>query len=596
MKKIIIVVVLLCAGLTAYAQTRPRLGILPFTGGSGRDGDTIATLFSVSRELMNVFRIVPRTSSVEAVMREQEFQRSGITDSDTIAELGRQMNADYVVSGHIARLGNANLLLISIVDVNTMRQVTGDYREYQTIEGIPALLPVMAQNIIASIQDVNAASADTLAVLPLLINDPAIRQDEAELLAQILATEIANSRRFAVFPRTRVIETAMAEVDIQRSGMTDRESMAAIGKATNARYVLAGSISNLGRMNLFNIAILEIESAEQIAASYKQYRNLEDGIEIMGELSYEVTGVPAGRFLENVQIAEAEQQRLEAEQQRTAAERQRLEAQRQQEEAARQAERQRLEAQRQQEEAARQAEQERQAAERRRAEQQASWNRAFHNYLWRDGKSFAGIGGNLGISIGAGSLFFANVAVDIPIFSHLFIEGGIDFGLAGSPKKEITRKDDTSRSGYQSWDVAGYRSLYPYARVNVFLPVIIEDPHVSFYAGLGIGSMTETYEIEGETESYTPPYYDGYYYHSGRYETSTETAEEKYRLSGIDIVLGGFVGSEHHLFRYGLTFNFLTPKDKDRYPYFDSYSDYIFDKKKNLFAFQATLGYTYRFN
>jgi TolB-like protein len=548
MKKIIIVVVLLCAGLTVYAQTRPRLGILPFTGGSGRDGDTIATLFSVSRELMDVFRIVPRTSSVEAVMREQEFQRRGITDSDTIAELGRQMNADYVVSGHIARLGNANLLLISIVDVNTMRQVTGDYREYQTIEGIPALLPVMAQNIISSIQDVNAAAADTLAVLPLLINDPAVQQDEAELLAQILATEIANSRRFAVFPRTRVIETAMAEVDIQRrSGMTDRESMAAIGKATNARYVLAGSISNLGRMNLFNIAILEIESAEQIAASYKQYRNLEDGIEIMGELSYEVTGVPAGRFLENVQIAEAEQQRLEVEQQRAAAERQRLEVQRQQEEAAQQ------------------AEQERRDAERRRTEQKASWNRAFHNYLWRDGKSFAGIGGNIGISTG-GSFFFVNANVAIPIIPHLFIEGGIDYGLTAPFEKKVNDGSITS-----------YSSLYPYARVNVFLPIF--DDWASLYAGMGIGSLTETYELKKETYSWG-------------YGTTTETTEGKYRSSGFDIVLGGFVGSEHHLFRYGLTFSFLTQKDKDNYPYLD----YEAAQRGKLFAFRATLGYTYRFN
>jgi TolB-like protein len=551
MKKTILVVVLLCAGLTAYAQTRPRLGILPFTGGSGQDGDTIATLFSTSRDLMNVFRIVPRTSNVEIVMREQEFQRSGITDSDTIAELGRQMNADYVVSGHIARLGNANLLLISIVDVNTMRQVTGDYRQYQTIEGIPDLLPTMAQNIISSIQDMNAASADTLAVLPLLINNPEVRQDEAELLAQILATEIANSHRYAVFPRTRTIETAMAEQNIQRSGMTNREGMAAIGKATNARYVLSGSISKLGSRNLFNIAILEIESTEQIAGDYRVYENLEDGIEIMGELSYEVTGVLAGRYRENVQIAEAEQQRAAVEQER-------------------------LEALRQQAEATRQAEQERREAERRQAEQKASWNRAFHNYLWGDGKSLAGISGNLGGSFGK-PFVFVNVAVDIPIIPHLFIEGGIDFGFVGPSSDPI---------GYDK--TTGYSSVYPYARVNVFLPVREYPRYLSFYAGLGIGGMTETYDIERNT--YSNSYYDSQGYHDGKWERTT--GEEKYRSSGFDIVLGGFVGSEHHLFRYGFAFNILTQKDKNNYPYLD----YEAAQRGKLFALRATLGYTYRFN
>jgi TolB-like protein len=541
MKRLIMAVVLLCAGLTVYAQTKPRLGILPFTGGSGRDGDTIASLFSVSRELMDVFRIVPRTSSVEAVMREQEFQRSGITDSDTIADLGRQMNADYVVSGHIARLRNTNLLLISIVDVNTMRQITGDYREYQTIEGIPALLPMMAQNIISSIQDESTASAATLAVLPLLINDPEVQQDEAELLAQILATEIANSHNYAVFPRTRTIETALAEQDIQRSGMTDRESMAAIGKATNARYVLAGSISNLGSRNLFNIAILEIESTEQIAASYRFYQNLEDGIEIMGELSYELTGVLAGRYREQVQSAEAEQQQREAEQQRAA------------------------------------AKQERQAAKQQRADRKASWGRGFHNYLWGNGKSFAGISGNIGISASSGPLFFVNASIAIPIIPYLFVEGGIDYGFTGPFEKEVRIKDGTSYLGYQSWNITGYSSLYPYGRINVFLPIF--DAEWSFYAGVGFGVMTETYELERKEAS------------SWSYMKKTIiTTEKKYRLPGFDIALGMFAGSEHHLFRIGLEFGFLTPEDKDQYPYPQNS-----DATKTVFTFRSILGYIYRF-
>jgi TolB-like protein len=546
MKKMIVALVLLCAGLAVSAQERPRLGILPFTGGSGTDGDTIARLFSGSPDLMGAFRIVQRTSSVEAVMREQAFQRSGITDSDTIADLGKQMNADYVVSGHIARLGNANLLLISIVDVNTMRQITGDYREYQNIEDIPARLPEMARNIISSIQDQGAASSDTLAVLPLVISDPAVQQDEAELLAQILATEIANSQKYAVFPRTRTIETVMAEQDIQRSGMTDRESMAAIGQATNARYVLAGSINKLGNMNLFSILILEIESAEQVAAAYKEYRNLEDGIVIMGELSYGLTGVVAGRYRENVELAEAERQRQEAEQQRAEAERQRLEAEREQ------------------------------------ALQKERLSTGFHNYLWGDGKSLAGLSGSLGASIGPPEIF-ANVNVTVPVIRHLFIEGGLDFGWAG-----YLGDPTLSIPGYYRVDINGYSSVYAYARLNLFLPWPYKEG--GFYAGLGFGGMTETYDLTGTV--YTPGSYGnyppyGWSYQPAKYED--EKIEGEYKSSGFDIVAGYLVGSEHHLFRHGVTVNFLTPKDKATYPYYDK------SENGNLFAVRMTLGYTYRF-
>ncbi|MDR0669370.1 MAG: hypothetical protein LBF95_04740 [Treponema sp.] len=562
MKKIIMAVVLLCAGLTAYAQTRPRLGILPFTGGSGRDGDTIANLFSGSQDLMNAFRIVPRTSSVESIMQEHAFQRSsGLTDSDTIADLGRQMNADYVVSGHIARLGTANLLLISIVDVNTMRQITGDYREYQNIEEIPALLPLMARNIISSVQDESAAPAATLAVLPLLINDPAVQQEEAELLAQILATEIANSGRYAVFPRTRTIESVMAETEFQNSGMTDRDSMAAIGKATNARYVLSGQITTLGRMNLFNIGILDIESAEQIAASSKQYQNLEDGIEIMGELSYGVTGVLAGRYRESQQAAEAERQRAEAERQRIETERRQAETERQRIEAERQAEQRRVEAERQ--------------AERQRDQQRERFSSGFHNYLWNDGKNLTGLSGNFGISLGGAhtGALFVNISAAVPVIAHIFVELGADFGFTNGEEFFIysgTNKYYYSNSLlFNDVEASKYSSVYPYARINGFIPM---DTIGGFYGGLGLGRAAEVYTFSGTQ--------------------GAPGGEKKYRSSAFDIVLGGLVGSEHHLFRPGFTFKFMTPEKPDSYPYKDGDMDEL---PKTLFVFQFTLGYTYRF-
>jgi hypothetical protein len=55
-KNVIIMLAALVAAGAAFGQEAPgqgvpRLGILPFTGGLGRDGDTIATLFANSREL-----------------------------------------------------------------------------------------------------------------------------------------------------------------------------------------------------------------------------------------------------------------------------------------------------------------------------------------------------------------------------------------------------------------------------------------------------------------------------------------------------------------------------------------------------------------
>ena len=42
---------------TLHAQAKPRLAILPFTGGAGSDGETIAELFSFEPEIGIVKRM-----------------------------------------------------------------------------------------------------------------------------------------------------------------------------------------------------------------------------------------------------------------------------------------------------------------------------------------------------------------------------------------------------------------------------------------------------------------------------------------------------------------------------------------------------------
>ena len=290
-RKIVILIILIMAILSPLsAQNRPRLAILPFTGGVGNDGETIAMLIGNQAELRNAFTTVPRTGNVEAVMREQRFQRSGLTDSDTIAQLGRQMNAEYVVSGHIQQLGTRRLVLISIVHVESLQQIAGDYKEYTDISEIRAYLPDMVRKIVAaSRQDTSRLSR--LAIAPFHIMSGGVNERDAEVLAHIMAVEIANSGRYAVLPRTSTIESAMREHSIQRSGITDPASIRRIGQATNAAFVLAGTITSLGSMNLFLAQIINVETGEQVEGGDEEYRNITDGLNKMQVLSRTLTGI-----------------------------------------------------------------------------------------------------------------------------------------------------------------------------------------------------------------------------------------------------------------------------------------------------------------
>jgi TolB-like protein len=310
------VVLLAAFSITALsAQTKPRLAILPFTGGTGEDGETIAQLFSYERELSAVFTIVPRTSSLEAIMKEQQFQRfSGLTDSDTIARLGRQYNADYVVAGHIRTLGARKLALITIIHVESLRQIAGDYQEYTGIEELPPMIPGMAKRIVAASRT-SGTSLPQLAALPFAV--PAgVEPGDAETLAQLLAVEIANSGKYAVLPRTTTIQAVMAEHRIQRSGLTDPDTIKVIGEALNARYVLAGSVRSLGQTNLFTAEIINIETGSQLTGYAVNYRAVDDGLKLMAELSSKLTGIISPRALDNAKAVK-DRQRAEERQRRT---------------------------------------------------------------------------------------------------------------------------------------------------------------------------------------------------------------------------------------------------------------------------------------
>jgi len=282
---------------------KPSLAILPFTGGGGSDGDTIGMLLGNQEGLKKVFSVVPRTSNINAIMKEQQYQRSGLTDSDTIAKLGKQLNADYVVAGHIQSLGKSKLVLITIIHVESFQQIAGDYIEYKDISEMHAALPGMAKRLADSSQR-KTKDLPKLAVVPFTITKQGVNIRDAEVLAQLLATEIANSGVYAVLPRTSSIEQVMKEQKIQREGLTDKDSIKAIGTATNAKYVLAGSITSLGSMNMFFAQILNVEKGTQRKGTEVEYKDISDGLTKMADLSYKLTGVESDSAMRDVRKLE----------------------------------------------------------------------------------------------------------------------------------------------------------------------------------------------------------------------------------------------------------------------------------------------------
>jgi len=287
-KKLFVVLIFLGCVIAAFTQSKPRLGILPFTGGADGDGETIATLFSFQGDIQSAFTVVPRTSAVNALVTEQNFQMAGFTDSDTIARIGRLLNADFVVSGHIRRLGDSNLIIATIIDVETFEQMVGDYRQYRTIEEVRGLLPEIAKKMITATYR-NSSKLPKLAIAPFNIANKGVNVQDAEVLAQILAVEITNTSKYAVLPRTATMQAALTELNYQMKGYTAEEGAKALGRAINAEYVLSAEVRSLGSMNMFTAQILHVEDGSQLAGDMRDYQVVDDGIKLMAELAILLT-------------------------------------------------------------------------------------------------------------------------------------------------------------------------------------------------------------------------------------------------------------------------------------------------------------------
>ncbi|GHT82789.1 hypothetical protein FACS1894137_02370 [Spirochaetia bacterium] len=287
---------------TAYAQTKPRLAVLPLTGDNTGDAETIAELFSFEPVISQNFEILSRTRIVNAINAEQRFQRDGLTDTNTVQELGKRLNAEYVLSGSITSLATRKLLLISIIHVERLQQIAGAYREYNEIEEVDRYLPDMAKEITAAARK-DTSSLRKLSVIPIEDVPGNVDRHDAEVLTQILTMEIVKSGKFAVFPRTSSLKQVMEEHSNQRDGNTDVSTAKTIGIGENPEYVLSVKVGNIGAKNMFMAAILHVVDGSQGENGRVDYNTIADGIKLMKELAVKLT------ITDEERTAQAEAQR-----------------------------------------------------------------------------------------------------------------------------------------------------------------------------------------------------------------------------------------------------------------------------------------------
>ncbi|MDR1218294.1 MAG: formylglycine-generating enzyme family protein [Treponema sp.] len=295
MKKSVAFVLMMVAALgvagAAYGQKKESLAVLPFTGVQTSDGETIARAFArapVWRDAFNGVMSITRATQ-EFIQFEQRFQRmSGLTDADTIFELGKQLNASHVMTGYTTKFGNRNLALVSILDVESLQLIAGEYRVYTKIEEVADMIPDMARNMARAVGR-DTSKLPGLSVPP-FSRENGINESDAQTLAQILAIGLANGNKYAVLPRTDSLEKVREEHSRQRSGQTDQERVKRLGVGRNAEYVLVSSVGTWGSLLSFDADVHNIESMILREGFAERYKDFSEGLELIPRLAARLNG------------------------------------------------------------------------------------------------------------------------------------------------------------------------------------------------------------------------------------------------------------------------------------------------------------------
>jgi hypothetical protein len=280
----------------AYAQNGGKLGkiaILPFTGGATTDEQNgIPEWIAHTNNLIRNFDVAFRTDIIQEAEWEQLFQHeSGMIDSNDAVRLGNRLNAEYVMTGSTISLGNQKLLIVSIINLQDIRQVAGDYLKYNSIDDVimdSSILNKMTGNLVEMVRN-QKDNLPPLALLRVRLEGGA-KEAEGDAMAQILAIHLLREGGWAVCPRV-TLEEVQSEYKTQLESGTTRDSgKVRAGDAMVPQHVLAVVSRVIGATNTFIADITVIEDGVWYDGSTEVYTSLNDGMNVMGLLARKLSG------------------------------------------------------------------------------------------------------------------------------------------------------------------------------------------------------------------------------------------------------------------------------------------------------------------
>jgi formylglycine-generating enzyme required for sulfatase activity len=261
------------AAFMAYGQTKPTLTIMSFTNESNAGEEALMVLLSRAPEIRNAFNLV---------VSDDDFSKiaSSIPPNASSDALKALFHADFAIVVQTERVGSGNIAFLSIVDAGNMRLLVGDYRKFVEIKELRSVLPEIISRFVQAVRE--GSNAPKLVFLPFYTGVNGLR---AETVKYAAAIELANSKKYAVFPWSVSINKLDPAMPRPYSGIVNFEQVKRIGTTLNAPYILKGDVLSLGTVNLFLTSVLNTADASFFTEGEKEFRVFTEDLAIIPQIS-----------------------------------------------------------------------------------------------------------------------------------------------------------------------------------------------------------------------------------------------------------------------------------------------------------------------
>jgi TolB-like protein len=150
MKKIVTCAVMLMAVAGVFAQQLPTVAVATFdtTGGITADEAAVVTeLFMAELVSKGTVNVVDR-GNFDKIITEMEFQTKDWSDSRKTAQLGRALNAQYIIRGQLMKMGDI-YWTATMIDINTAQVLFSAREQMSDLGQIWSKLPGFCAQMLA---------------------------------------------------------------------------------------------------------------------------------------------------------------------------------------------------------------------------------------------------------------------------------------------------------------------------------------------------------------------------------------------------------------------------------------------------------------